>query len=75
MPKHKRKHTGRKKIMQSKTPGTKPPPQQTISFSVNLQELANQNKPENNIEKLKEIQRIKINFFIFDRRGFISFTF
>ena len=45
--------------MQSKTPGTKSPPQQTISFSVNLQELANQNKPENNIEKLKEIQDLR----------------
>lgn len=46
--------------MQSKTQGTKPPPQQTIrSLSVNLQELANQNKPDNNIDKLKELQDLR----------------
>lgn len=45
--------------MQSKTRETKTPPQQIISISVNPQELANQNKPENNIEKLKAIQDLR----------------
>lgn len=45
--------------MQSKTQGIKPPPQQTISMSVNLQELANQNKPDDNIDKLKELQDLR----------------
>lgn len=46
--------------MQSKTQEPKPPPlQQTINISLNPQEFANQNKPENNIEKLKEIQDLR----------------
>lgn len=42
--------------MQSNKEGTKSPHQQTISISVNPQELANKNKPEDNLEKLKKIQ-------------------
>lgn len=45
--------------MQSKTPGTKPPPQQTISISTNPQELAKQFKPDNNIDKLRELQDLR----------------
>jgi len=41
--------------MDNTTPGTKDIPQQTITISVNPQDIANRNKPENNLDKLKKL--------------------
>lgn len=45
--------------MQSQIKNAKTPPQQTISLTVNLQELANKNKPGNNLDKLKNLQEVR----------------
>lgn len=46
------------KIEQQVTP-IPGPPQQTVNISINLQELANNNKPENNVGNLKAFQELR----------------
>jgi ClpP class serine protease len=45
--------------MQNLTKNAENPSQQTISMSINLQELANENKPKDNLDMLKKLQEFR----------------
>lgn len=59
MPKRKRRRPGRQKMKEPNSSMGQSSPKKTFSISVNLQEIANQTKPDDNQDKLKEIQNIR----------------